>query len=122
MLERAKSFEGGEVVDSGAYKPSEQEKALDCRRLLGSMKVIISRLKDAHNRPAPGAIAAAAQQTTAAMGARSIDMTAEEKREKARLVAYNQLLKEKECSTLDIERELRGDASAVPAGQAPKAR
>lgn len=116
LLERAKSFEAGDVTETGVYKPSEQERSLDCRRLLGSMRVIISRLKDSQNRPAPSAVAGAAQQTAASMGARSIDMTAEEKREKARLVAYNQLLKDKQCAPLDIEQELRaGGPVAQPA-------
>lgn len=113
LLERAKSFEAGDVTETGAYKPSEQERSLDCRRLLGSMKVIVSRLRDSHNRPAPSAVASAAQQASASMGAKSIDMTAEEKREKARLVAYNQLLKDKQCAPLDIEQELRGGSGAA---------
>ena len=115
LLERSKAFEGGDVADNGTYKPSEQEKALDCRRLLGSMKVIISRLRDSANRPEPSMVASAAQQASASMGSRSIDMTAEEKREQARLVAYNQLLKDKQCPPLDIEQELRGGATAVAA-------
>lgn len=119
LLERSKSFEAGDVVDNGAYKPSDNERALDCKRLLGSMKIIISRLKDSQNRPAPSAVAAVAQQTSASMGAKSIDMTSEEKREKARLVAYNQLLKDKQCAPLDIEQEMRGGgANAVPAAAA----
>lgn len=115
LLERSKAFEGGDLADNGTYKPSEQEKALDCKRLLGSMKVIISRLRDSANRPEPSVVASAAQQASASMGARSIDMTAEEKREKARLLAYNQLLKDKQCPPLDIEQELRGGATAVAA-------
>lgn len=117
LLERAKSFEAGDVTEAGVYKPSEQERSLDCRRLLGSMRVIISRLKDSQNRPAPSAVAGAAQQTAASMGARSIDMTAEEKREKARLVAYNQLLKDKQCAPLDLEQELRAGGAQPTAAQ-----
>lgn len=113
LLERAKAFEAGEVADNGTYAPSENEKALDCRRLLGSMKVIISRLRDSQSRPLPSVVSSAAQQVGQSMGAKSIDMSVEEKREKARLVAYNRLLKDKQCATLDIEQELRGAAAST---------
>ena len=62
LADRVKPFDAGEVAESGVYKPSDAERALDCRRLLGSMRIIISRLRDAQKRPAPSAIARTASE------------------------------------------------------------
>lgn len=119
LLSHAKQFEAGDVADDGVYKPSENEKALDCKRLLGSMKVMISRLKDSQNRPQPSIASVAGQKIGEAVGKKSIDMTVEEKRERARLVAYNRLLTDKQCQPLDIERELNGGGDAPAATPTP---
>jgi hypothetical protein len=111
-----KNFDSGDVADNGQYQPSQAERDLDCKRLLGSMKIIISRLKDQTNRPQPSLVASAAQQTSKAVTGRpGIDMTAEERRERARLVAYNKLLGEKKCQTLDIDAELASKPAPAPA-------
>jgi hypothetical protein len=105
---KGKSFEAGEVDTAGTYVPSDNEKALDCRRLNGSMHIIVARLKDAHNRPQPGVLASTAQGAISAVsGKPGISMTAEEQRERARLVAFNKLLADKGCPTMDIEAALR---------------
>ncbi len=108
-LAALKPFEAGEVADNGVYQPSAQEQALDCGRLTGSMRIIISRLKDFPNRPRASGLAAAAQQaSTSVTGKPGIDMTAEERREKARLVAFNKLLAGKKCTPMNIDAELAG--------------
>jgi hypothetical protein len=102
--ERLKAFEAGEISAAGSYEPSKAERDLDCRRLTGSMQVIITRLKDATNRPPPSALTRNLEDATTAVTKRPrlMDMDAEHRREAARLVAYNNLLAEKKCPTLDL--------------------
>jgi len=64
----------------------------------------MSRLKDSDNRPRPSAITEAMQgamQPMVGKGA-NLDVDDEVKQARARLKAYNDLLAEKKCKTLDI--------------------
>jgi hypothetical protein len=98
------------TVTNGRYEPSADERKLDCRKLTGSMQVMLSRLKDAPNRPRPSAIATTLQTATqpalkgSAIGS---DFEGELARERARLDAYNALLGEKKCKTMDVAAELK---------------
>jgi hypothetical protein len=97
-------------VDKGAYQPSDDEKKLDCRKLTGSMHVMLSRLKDAPNRPRPSGISTAIQGAAAPVFKGSTigsDFEGELARERLRLDAYNKLLAEKKCKTMDVEAELK---------------
>ena len=108
-LTALKPMESGTLSSGGRYSPSAEEKALDCRKLTGSMQVILERFRDAPNRREPSAVASVMQKTTAPLFKQSTqgaDIGAELAWEKARLVAYNELLAEKKCKTLDIEAEL----------------
>jgi hypothetical protein len=107
-LERAKPFDGGDVAASGAYLPSDAEKALDCRRLRGSMIIMIAKLKDTAKGPTPSAASSTAQSAVVAVRGKAIMMepTAEAWRERARLEAYNGLLADKKCPVMDINAEL----------------
>lgn len=107
-FERAKPFEAGEVSPAGAYVPSEAERALDCRRLRGSMLIIVAKLKDAGKGPQASAVSGATQSAVAAVRGKAMIMepTAEARRERARLDAYNKLLAEKNCPVMDISAEL----------------
>ena len=107
-LDRVKPFESGAVNPAGVYVPSPAERALDCKKLTGSMRIIITRQQDARNRPQPSMPAAAAQSVVSAMRGQPspLDMNAEHVRERGRLTAYNALLAEKKCSTLDLAKEL----------------
>jgi hypothetical protein len=114
-LDSIKPFEAGDVAANGAYVPSDAEKALACPKLYGSMRIIVTRLKDSTNRPRPSAVASTVQSARKAVTSTpGIDMTAEEQREKARLVAYNKLLVEKKCEPMNIEVELSGAPPAAP--------
>jgi hypothetical protein len=108
LLDRAKPFEAGVMGADGGYVPSKAERDLECGKLTGSMRIIITRLKDAGNRPQPSAATQILSNTTTAVTGRPqhMDMSAELQRERARLVAYNRLLAEKKCPTLDLAKEL----------------
>ena len=97
-------FNGGSMSQSGRYVVSDEERELSCGKLTGSMHVIKSRLKDSANRPRPGMVAETMQAATKPFlgkGA-NLDVDDEIKQARARLVAYNELLAEKTCKTLDI--------------------
>lgn len=109
LLSRVKPFESGGMAAGGIYAPSEAEQKLDCRHLTGSMKIMIARQKAVANRPLPSAAATTLQSAAAATiggSTAGLDVAAEAARERARLEAYNRLLAEKKCKTLDIAAEL----------------
>lgn len=106
----AKHMESGDVGSDGHYQMSGDEKAMDCRRLTGSMQITIARLKDARGRPDPSALASTAQKTVApVLGGSTVgaDRPADYARERAKLDAYNRELGAKGCKTLDIDAELQ---------------
>lgn len=102
--EALKPFNGGVVNDKGRYIVSADEKALSCGKLTGSMQVVISRLKDSANRPRAGVLTKGIQAATQPFGGggANLDVDDEIKQARARLKAYNELLVEKECKTVDI--------------------
>jgi hypothetical protein len=101
--------ESGKLDDEGAYALSENEKALDCKRMTGSMQITIARLRDSARRPETSELASDAHKTIAPVfGGSTIgaDRRAEFAREKAKLEAYNRQLASKGCKTVDVEAEL----------------
>jgi len=96
------ALESGDVRE-GRYEMSAAEKAMDCRRLTGSMQITLSRLKDPYMRQEPSAVSATAQSW---MGTKGADRDAAYARERAKLDAYNEELGAKGCKKLDIETEL----------------
>jgi len=97
-------FNGGSMSQSGRYIVSDEERELSCGKLTGSMHVIMSRLKDSANRPRPGVVTETMQAATKPFlgkGA-NLDVDEEIKQARARLAAYNELLADKKCKTLDI--------------------
>jgi hypothetical protein len=117
-MERVKAMDPGTVDPAGTYVPSSQERELDCKKLRGSMLVMIARIKDGGRTPEPSATSATAQSAIAALRGKALmqDAAGIDRRERARLDAYNRLLAEKKCPTMDVAAEL-----AVPAPAAPKA-
>ncbi len=106
-LTLAKPFDAG-TVSAGVYTPSAAEIALDCKRLKGSMLIIIARLKDSTNRPTASAASSAIQAGVSSVKGQpnTMDLDAELQRERARLIAYNGLLAAKKCPTMDLTKEL----------------
>jgi hypothetical protein len=99
-----KPFNGGTLQAGGQYTVSQEERALSCSKLTGSMQVIMSRLKDSASRPKPSGTAIVMQSTAKPFigGGSNLDVNDEIKQARARLKAYNELLAEKKCKTLDI--------------------
>ena len=101
----AKAMESGDVGPEGRYEMSAAEKAMDCKRLTGSIQITLSRLKDPFMRQEPSAVSSAAQALYGSSG-KGTDRRAAFARERAKLDAYNAELAAKGCKTVDIEAEL----------------
>ena len=94
---------------SGRYEMSAAEKAMDCKRLTGSMQISITRLRDPLGRQEPSTVSATAQKLSTPLygsSAKTADRQAVYARERAKLDAYNDELDAKGCKTIDIEAEL----------------
>jgi hypothetical protein len=105
----AKPMVSGDVGSDGRYVPSEDEKKLDCRKLTGSIQVMIDRLRVSGQRHEPSLASKAMQSATAGLSKGSMagnNIGGETARERARLTAYNALLASKNCKTVNIEAEL----------------
>jgi len=105
----AKALESGDVGPEGRYEMSAAEKAMDCKRLTGSIQITLSRLKDPFMRQEPSAASSAAQALTSPLygsSGKGTDRRAAYARERAKLDAYNAELAAKGCKTVDIEAEL----------------
>jgi len=104
-----KPMTSGDVSPDGVYHLSGHEKALDCRRLKGSMLVTISRLRHKSTEVGTSTIAKGTSNTVTSIfggSAKGLDREAEYARDRARLEAYNRQLAAKSCATVDIEAEL----------------
>jgi hypothetical protein len=102
----------GTMTSGGTYQLSETENKLDCRRLTGTMYIIIAQLRDEKNRKPPSELASFAQKMSALVGGTEAgaSLEADIARERARLEAFNRRLAEKQCKTLDLEVELNPTA------------
>jgi hypothetical protein len=103
------ALESGDVGAEGRYEMSAAEKAMDCKRLTGSLQIGITRLRDPLGRQEPSATSAAAQKLASPLygsSAKTADRQAVYARERAKLDAYNDELATKGCKTIDIEAEL----------------
>lgn len=108
-----------------AYELTKDEKALDCRKLTGRMKVRIAAMRNTPIKPSAVASVAQSASTTVFGGTkRSADPEADRRADRARLDAYNKRLVELKCPAVDIDKELQAvpTAKSVPAAKpaAPK--
>src|SRR5688572_8970532 len=103
-----KPLESGDVR-GGRYEMSGTERAMDCKRLTGSMQITMSRLRDGFVREEPSAVASTAHSWGAPLlggSGTGADRQAVYARERAKLDAYNDELGAKGCKQLDIDAEL----------------
>jgi hypothetical protein len=111
----AKALESGDVGPEGRYEMSAAEKAMDCKRLTGSIQITLSRLKDPFMRQEPSAASSAAQALSSPLyggSGKGSDRKAVYARERAKLDAYNAELAAKGCKTVDIDAELARPSEA----------
>jgi hypothetical protein len=102
-------LESGDVGTEGRYEMSAAEKAMDCKRLTGSIQIGITRLRDPLGRQEPSAVSSTAQKLSSPLygsSPKTADRQGVYTRERAKLEAYNEELAAKGCKTIDIEAEL----------------
>ena len=105
----AKALKSGDVKENGLYEMASDELAMDCKRLTGSMKITIARLRDAQTRKGGSSIAESAHKTVPLImggSTAAADRQASLVRERAKIEAYNRQLAAKNCKTVDIQAEL----------------
>lgn len=104
------------------YQLTDEEKALDCRKTLGRMKVRILQYRAIADRAPTTNLSRTAQSVvTPVLGGPKygIDQKAERQGDIAFLEAYNRQLVTKGCTPLDIKGELNG--VSTPSGGKPVA-
>jgi hypothetical protein len=104
----------GPATQSSAPAPAvyilnEEEKGIDCKRLIGRMKIRIIQIKDYHKRAKTSELSRGLQQAQSQFGGSTtgIDPDAEYTRDRAMLDAYNAQLGAKGCPQLDLAAELK---------------
>jgi hypothetical protein len=111
-----KALSSGDVKD-GKYELSQDEMAMDCRRMTGSMKITINRLKDAASRQGGSVLAESAHKVAPLItqgSTASADRQSSLARERAKLDAYNRHLASRNCKTLDIDAEFARANEPLP--------
>jgi hypothetical protein len=104
------------AAPSPGYQLTPLEMKLDCPKLTGQMKVKIATMRG-DQASGQTSLASRAMQSavTPVFGGtkRGTDTGADSQRDRAKLDAFNKRLAEKNCKTLDIAAELRGDPPAA---------
>ncbi|MBS0240744.1 MAG: hypothetical protein JSS20_01120 [Proteobacteria bacterium] len=114
---RATIQKGGGFDDVGTYRLTDQEKALDCKALNGSITVKILQMRDAPNRTKASSLSNAMQTTVQGVaGGPTYGISIEQdlKRDRVRLEALNGQLAAKNCPTYDLDAELKPGNTATP--------
>ncbi len=107
---RATAPRGGGIDPAGRYLLTEQEQALDCKKLTGSIAIKIVQMREAGSRSPPSATSKAIQDAVkpvAKGGTYGADIAQDQVHDRARLVALNAQLGAKKCPTYDLDAELR---------------
>jgi hypothetical protein len=105
----SQTLESGDVGAEGRYEMSATEKAMDCKRLTGSIQIGITRLRDPLGRQEPSVVSSTAQKLATPLyggSGKGGDRGAVYARERAKLDAYNNELAAKGCPMIDIDAEL----------------
>lgn len=105
---------GGAQLIDGAYSLSEEEKALDCKRLTGRIQVRLLSLRGDEYKVQPsGASQSMRTATSTAMGTDTAkNAAARAASDRPVLDAYNRRLVELGCPSFDIGKELAARPSA----------
>ena len=105
------------VAADGSYTPTAAEKGFSCRRLTGVVQIKIQQFRAEASRQPTSRITTATQSAVAkpmAGGHVKPDNEGEHARDRARLVALNDLMVEKKCGRFDIEAALDPANTSTP--------
>jgi hypothetical protein len=108
----------------GAYQLSQEELALDCRRLTGRMAVRIVQIRDFQIRSQTSGLARTLQASVKPVfgdgSGGGTDPASQYARDRAMLEAYNQQLAARQCANFDLDAELAPGATEPPKPRPPK--
>ena len=107
----------GNFDSKGRYQPSSEERAQDCKRIRGKMGVRIVQLQRT------GIVRDSSTLSRKFSGifngkGYGHDVRTEHRRDRAVLVAYNDLLAKKNCPTVDLDKELARPTAKPPKNKA----
>ncbi len=97
------------TFDGRVYALSAEEQRLDCKKLSGRMQVRILQIRDSDQRPTGNFVTQGTQMIVAPIlggTTHGTDPAGALARDRAMLEAYNARLKEKNCQTFDLDKEL----------------
>jgi len=105
------------VSDDGSYVLSAKELGFNCRRLTGVLQIKIQQYRSDASRAPTSTITAVTQSAIAkpmAGGQVKPNSEGEHARDRARLVALNELMIEKKCGRFDLAAALDPTNTATP--------
>jgi hypothetical protein len=101
---------------TGGYQLTEEEKALDCKKLTGRMQVRILQARDYSTQQKTSAASRALQGAVVATGSaakRGIDPDSDHSQDRVQLEAYNQQLAALKCRTFNLDEDLKPKAGNI---------
>lgn len=108
------SAEGnGTFAPDGRYVPTQAERDYTCRRLKGLMQLKIQQVRDAEANPPGGLIASLTSRTTPRHTSTGSSGSAYSE-DRARLIALNDLMAEKNCGRFDLDAALKAGNTETP--------
>lgn len=110
---QARSDRTGTTAADGTYVPTSAERGYTCRRLKGIMQLKIQQVRDAEANPPGGLIASLTSKATpkhTPTGTPSVVYS----EERARLIALNDLMAEKNCGKFDLDAALKSGNTETP--------
>ena len=105
--------ETGTTAADGTYVPTAAEKGYSCRRLTGVMQLKIQQVRDSEANPPGGLLASLTSKSTPRHTATGTTSAAYSE-DRARLIAYNNLMIEKKCGHFDLDAALKAGNTETP--------
>ncbi len=114
MAAKSKQEAPGTRAVDGSYVPSADERAYTCRRLTGVMQLKIQQVRDSEANPPTGLMASVMSKSTTPRHTTSGAPSAAYSDDRARLIALNNLMIEKNCGRFDLDAALRPGNTELP--------
>jgi hypothetical protein len=109
----AKPESPGARAADGSYVPTAEERAYTCRRLTGVMQLKIQQVRDSEANPPGGLLASMTSKSTPRHTAAG-DPSVAYSDDRARLIALNNLMVEKNCGRFDLDVALKSGNTDTP--------
>lgn len=110
---KASSDTSGTFAPDGSYVPTKVEREYTCRRLKGVVQLKIQQVRDAEANPPSGLVASLTSRSTPRHTSSGAPGSAYSQ-ERARLIALNDLMAEKNCGRFDLDAALKAGNTETP--------